>query len=268
MGESFDTPNTSLNRHDYLRWLVALPPQLGRWPAVHCSSSTKHRSARHAYAHQQARALYNHAPMPPKPRLASTRQSSPRSGLQRTATQPRRAAQPQPTPPTHPQPPRRPHATPRVRPRPRPPATTTPRVRPRPRPPATTTPPARHRSVVSSASGPSHVCDIKRVVSFCACHHAISSFVRISTKRSNSSSSEVCMADESEWLHWHAPCMAHEHPTTWFSSEAVVSSCAAVTFAEDTVPRKLEPELSAWQAARKDNHIKSDKGILAQGSAG
>merc|ERR1719229_1316066 len=254
MGESFDTPNTSLNRHDYLRWLVALPPQLGRWPAVHCSSSTKHRSARHAYAHQQARALYNHAPMPPKPRLASTRQSSPRSGLQRTATQPRRAAQPQPTPPTHPQPPRRPHATPRVR--------------PRPRPPATTTPPARHRSVVSSASGPSHVCDIQHVVSFCACHHAMSSFVWFSTKRSNSSSSAVCMSDELEWLQWHAPSRAHEHPTTWSSTEAVASFCAAVTFAEDSVPRKLEPEPSAWQTASQDNHIKSDKGILVQGSAG
>merc|ERR1719413_97931 len=120
---------------------------------------------------------------------------------QRTATQPQRAAQPQPMPPTHPQPPRRPQATPLAPP----PPTTTPRL-----PPATTTPrlppaTACHNSTVCSAMEPLQDCVVNRVVSFCACHHETSSFVRLSTDSSISSSSAVFDVDPAEWLHWHAP---------------------------------------------------------------
>merc|ERR1719221_1913806 len=60
-------------------------------------------------------------------------------------------------------------------------------------------------------------------LSFCACHHATSSFVRFSTACSTSSSSAVFEADASEWLHWHTPPTLHEQPTTGSCSDVVAS---------------------------------------------
>merc|ERR1719230_1413053 len=152
--------------------------------------------------------------------------------------------------PTHPQPPRRPQATPPAPP----PATTT------PRPPAAA---ACHNSTLCSAMEPLHDCVVNRVVSFCACHHATSSVVRLSTDSSSSSSSAVFDADPAECLHWHAPPTLHEQPTTGSCSEALASVAAEVTAAEDPEPRR-EPGPSAMQAATRDRkHRLRDRDIIA-----
>merc|ERR1719226_173598 len=104
---------------------------------------------------------------------------------------------------------------------------------------------------------------VNRVVSFCACHHATSSFVRFNTDSFVSSSSAVFDEDPAEWLHSHVPPTLHEQPTTGSSSDALVSVGAAVTLDEGPEPRR-EPGPSAMHAASRDRkHTLRDRGIIA-----